>query len=195
MADRAAMKFFDEKTLTDWYAGKFNNISAYTAPFAPLWSIDRLPDLGPGTPNEPARSALAALSLKSFPQILDPAAAHGCIAGLWLFHDFLAESHALSQEISGGLGSYWHALMHRREPDADNAKYWFRRVGSHPVLIQLQVQAPKLGYVYTDPYDFVDFVERVRGTGSADEAMAKRVQMLEWRLLFDWCFRQAFPKE
>ena len=28
MADRAAMKFFDEKTLTDWYAGKFNNISA-----------------------------------------------------------------------------------------------------------------------------------------------------------------------
>lgn len=33
----------------------------------------------------------------------------------------------------------------------------------------------------------VDFCERVRGTGTADEELAKRVQLLEWKLLFNWC--------
>ena len=81
--------------------------------------------------------------------------------------------------------------MHRREPDAFNSKYWWRKVGAHPVPMQLVEQAPSLGYSYTNPQDFVDFCERVRGTASADEETAKRVQLLEWRLLFDHCYRAA----
>jgi hypothetical protein len=79
--------------------------------------------------------------------------------------------------------------MHRREPDAWNSKYWWRLVGAHPVLEQLRAQAPKVGYTFTTPEAFVDFCERVRGSGSAEEEVAKRVQQLEWELLFDYCFR------
>ena len=35
----------------------------------------------------------------------------------------------LIQEAKGDLGSYWHGMLHRREGDFDNARYWFRRAG------------------------------------------------------------------
>ena len=43
-----------------------------------------------------------------------------CRSGLWLYHDFLDEAHTISQEIETPEGSYWHALVHRREPDFSN---------------------------------------------------------------------------
>jgi hypothetical protein len=113
-----------------------------------------------------------------------PAACH---AGLWLYHDFLDESHSISQDSSDSTGAFWHAIMHRREPDAFNSKYWWRRVGSHPVLRMLIELAPSVGYRFTSPEVFVDFCEHVRGTNSADELLAKRVQLLEWQLLLRYC--------
>jgi hypothetical protein len=88
-------------------------------------------------------------------------------------------------------GSFWHAIMHRREPDPGNSKYWWRKVGAHPILKLLVEQAPPLGHDYTNPLEFVDFCERVRGSGSAEEEVARRVQLLEWQLLFDHCYRTA----
>lgn len=107
---------------------------------------------------------------------------------MWLLHDFLDESHTISQEIDTRDGSFWHAIMHRREPDPSNSKYWWRRVGSHPVLDELREQAPAIGYAFTTPEAFVDRCERVRGTNTPDEELARRVQLLEWQLLFDWCW-------
>src|SRR5207245_11135 len=54
-------------------------------------------------------------------------------SGLYLRFNFLDESHTISQGIHTVEGSYWHAIMHRREPDYSNAKHWFRKVGQHPV--------------------------------------------------------------
>ena len=59
------------------------------------------------------------------------------------------------------------------------------------MLALLREQAPASGYKFTTPEAFVDFCEKVRGTGSPDEELAQRVQMLEWRLLFDWCLERA----
>jgi hypothetical protein len=140
---------------------------------------ERLPVLGPGSPNLAAKPLLQVIDV---PRV--------CLAGLWLLHDFLDESHAISQELDTAEGSFWHAIMHRREPDASNSNYWWRQVGSHPVLDQLREESPAVGYAFTTPEAFVDFCERVRGTHSDDEMVARRVQRLEWQLLFDWCHRQ-----
>jgi hypothetical protein len=137
--------------------------------------------LGPGKPNESLRARIAAAA-----KALPPA----CAAGLWLRFDFLDESHTISQEDEGNPDrDFWHAVMHRREPDAWNSKYWWRRVGNHPVLAQLRARAPEAGYAFTTPEAFVDYCERVRDSGSTDEEVAKRVQQLEWDLLFAWCSR------
>lgn len=154
-----------------------------------LLTPPRIAELGPGSPNEALREKLNGFEFTR--PVRDQLAARACLAGLWLYHDFLDESHAISQELETKEGSFWHAIMHRREPDPGNSKYWWRAVDSHPVLDLLVKEAPGVGYAYTTPQAFVDFCERIRGSGSADEELAKRVQTLEWRLLFDWCYRRA----
>jgi hypothetical protein len=129
--------------------------------------------LGPGTPENEYRAKIAACDL--------PAAAK---AGLYLYRHLFDESHAISQDLHTPLGSLWHAVLHRREPDAWNSKYWFRQAGHHAVFDELKRAGPSLGFAYSTPAAFIDFVERVRGTGTPGEQIAEAVQLLEWQLLF-----------
>jgi hypothetical protein len=141
----------------------------------------RLADLGPGSPDLSKKSSLLAFDpLRDLGPVKDPAMAKLCHAGLWLYFDFLDESHVISQDVETPTGSFWHAIVHRREPDPGNSKYWWRRVGNHPVLANLP-----------DPFAFVDRCEKARGTGSAEEAECQRQQRAEWHALFEYCFQNA----
>src|SRR5215210_6878268 len=92
--------------------------------------------------SEQARSILKTKAARDlFPQSRAPEAA---LSGLWLYFSCLDESHGISQDIHTPEGSFWHGILHRQEPDAGNAAYWFRRVGDHPVFPALRESAAEL---------------------------------------------------
>ena len=116
------------------------------------------------------------------------------LAGLWLLRDDLDRSHGFSQQIEGAEGhhgDYWHAIMHRREPDYGNAKYWFRRVGRHathqhlaehlatgafdPVPARWREKLQRGGW---DSLAFVDLCEQAESSEELSD-FARRVQWCE----------------
>ena len=113
------------------------------------------------------------------------------LAGLYLYFSCWEEAHEISQNISTPEGSYWHAIVHRQEPDAGNAGYWFRQVGAHPIFPALREEAAQIGVDFGprwNPVAFIDRCERARqAPGSHAERMALETQRAEWQLLFDYC--------
>lgn len=126
-----------------------------------------------------------------FPNAPAPEAA---VAGLYFYFGCWSEAHETAQEIATPEGSYWHALVHRQEPDAGNAGYWFHQVGAHPIFPAVREAALGIGVDFGPrwkPEAFVQFCERARGQPGSDiERQAREVQRAEWQLLFDHCARR-----
>ena len=179
----------------------------YGPPVARLVQSAACNDLGPGQPDESRRSLLAALTPEDVVAphpLVDAEMARACLAGLWLRYDFLDASHEISQGIESPAGSFWHGILHRREGDFSNAKYWFRRVGRHPVFEPLAAVAALLAqetavtrsgvdlaaHSSWDPFHFVDLCESAAGDQTLAQ-LCQRIQKREWDLLFDDCYRNA----
>ncbi len=134
-----------------------------------------------------------------FPAARAPEAA---LSGLYLYFSCFDQSHEISQSIDTAEGSFWHGILHRQEPDANNARYWFRRVPSHPIFAGLADAASDIGARYPedaasnspwsgghwDPVRFIELCDRARREqGLPLEKMALEIQRAEWQLLFDYC--------
>ena len=156
------------------------------------------PKLVQGRPERPklvaavADSALAGL----FPKASRPSRLV-LAAGLLQILDAWDASHDAAQEAEDQgerrFSGYWHGVAHRREPDAGNASYWFRRVGRHTLFQTLAESAEPLLTPATrrvvaggswDSFAMIDVCTRAR-PGSEDERAARRLQRLEMAILLN----------
>ena len=141
------------------------------------------------TASGPARTAIReAGARRLFPGAREPEAA---LAGLYLYCGCWNEAHETAQELSTPEGRYWHAIVHRQEPDAGNSSYWFRQAGAHAIFPALRAAALELGFDVGPtwkPQAFIGLCEEARQRpGSELERQAREVQQAEWQLLFDYC--------
>src|SRR5579859_5853742 len=93
------------------------------------------------------------------------------LAGLYLYFGCWEDAHETAQAVETQDGAYWHAIVHRQEPDAGNAGYWFRQVGPHPIFPALRARAIELGFdpgPAWRPVAFVDYCERARSQPAAE---------------------------
>lgn len=122
-----------------------------------------------------------------------------CRSGLYLLAGDLDRSHAISQAIESTEGSFWHGIMHRREPDYGNAKYWFRRVGQHEAYDAMHAAAAKAnlashdgaGSDRWDPLALVDLYQAGHQRGGEAEQQAIQLGWIEWQVLFSYCLQRA----
>jgi hypothetical protein len=95
--------------------------------------------------------------------------------------------------------AFWHAIMHRREGDFSNSKYWYAKAAGHPAIravapkaadIVRQSNAANLASAVLsggwDPNALVDLAEEVE---HADDSPLKEtiiaLQKAEWEAAFE----------
>ncbi len=182
----------------------------YPAAVSELLGIEVIPELGPGKPlqeHKPRLSGLMEEDITGEENLTSGEMLSSCRSGLWLRFNFLEESHQISQGIHTPTGSFWHGIMHRREPDYGNAKYWFHSVGEHEIYPDLleTAQALSKGDRFADsapawikgntwdPYAFIDFISAVVHLPREEpkRQLAEAIQEAEWNLLFNYSWRSC----
>lgn len=162
-----------------------------------------LPDLGPGPrANVLPESALNQFIDRYLARSKLPAANGELIRSLvLLWHDHLEAAHLIAQNIENADGSFVHGIMHRREPDYSNAKYWFRRVGKHPCFPELAEKVTVLlgsnkdhalaGKLIRngewDAFAFIDACEQAAALSPSkpQQKLLREIQRIEFEVLLE----------
>lgn len=145
------------------------------------------PDLGP-------KGRSGTKSVAEIDRVLGANADPLVRATVLLWHDHLDEAHQIVQNIETPDGSYLHGIMHRREPDYSNAKYWFHRVGSHRCFEEIADAAstvldrafhkrdkaapPIIAKGKWDPFAFIDACQATSGA-RADRDMVEAMRQIQ----------------
>lgn len=136
------------------------------------------------------------------------------LAALHVRNDNIDMAHSYAQQVDHeATGAYWHGIIHRMEGDYPNAKYWFMRVGAHPVMDRVRQQvkdwlssagdvteaipsylqgklAEYMQGAGWEPHSFVDLVawqESASGNGTdRSRHILQHIQHIEVKELFDY---------
>lgn len=156
-----------------------------------------LADLGPGPRMDVLSSQEITHTLERVRTPLEVAELIRALLLLW--NDHHDQAHALVQERETPDGNLIHAILHRREPDYSNARYWFHRVGNHPCFDELTRQVstflsseknpPHLLPLIDDgqwaPDAFISACQRASSqkNQTADRVALQKIQEIETRVL------------
>lgn len=113
--------------------------------------------------------------------------------------DALDAAHRIFQDDPGDLGSYWHGVMHRREGDFDNARYWFRRAGRLPIFdrmhgVSAQVSATMARQPTWDAYLLTGMCEQAKFGDHDAVSECVALQRVEFEELLAYCWRMGVRK-
>lgn len=131
-------------------------------------------------------------------------------SALYLYFDCFDEAHNIAQDHEGLIGNWLHAIAHRREPDAWNSKYWYKRVhppagvyeaiGKEALGILREHPDPELDSLMKkmekskawEPEAFVDLCDKWRGKDDPSPAFKTlaQIQEVEWRGLVEYIFKK-----
>jgi hypothetical protein len=116
--------------------------------------------------------------------------------GLFYAADALDDAHRIFQEGPGDLASYWHGMVHRREGDFDNARYWFSRAGQLPIFDRMHGAAANLSSNMAkqsswDAYLLTGMCEQAKFGDRDAIPECVRLQRVEFDAMLDYCWRQS----
>ena len=139
--------------------------------------------IGEGPVDPDLTSLLHGSSIQAELRRIAPKRTQALLSTLWLVAGQLDRSHAISQGIETADGSFLHGMMHRREGDFGNAKYWFRRAGNHAIV---DVVAQETHDLYDDPSKFVDKCQTALAHGTKETESLEQAQWVELQAMMRW---------